>query len=74
MLAFTLLALHLALLAPAGTDALGLRPASLRVERLAEHEALGIDSAHPMLSWAWVRHWQRRHWALPALARLLLSL
>ena len=72
MLAFTLLALHLALLAPAGTDALGLRPASLRVERLAEHEALGIDSAHPMLSWAWVRHWQRRQWA--ALARLLLSL
>jgi hypothetical protein len=58
MLAFTLLALRLALLAPTGTDALGLRPASLRVERLAEHEALGIDSAHPMLSWAWVR--QRR--------------
>jgi alpha-L-rhamnosidase len=30
-----------------------LRPADLRVERLLAHEALGIDVAQPLLTWAW---------------------
>ena len=34
--------------------ALSYRPHNLRVERLEEQDAVGIDTRHPLLSWSWV--------------------
>ena len=38
---------------PVGANATAVFPTSLRVERLLEKEAYGIDTQQPQLSWAW---------------------